>query len=392
MAALHESPIEMFNRILSWQFHILRMLGMDAFNGRFTINPLSISIIMMAGLFMVVSFYDVLVLFRDDLYSMSFVMATICFGFIGWARILGALAYRNKLPHLMQMTRDTYRRAMQDGPQSTILAWYTTIFWRGVMLYSVMFLFGAVFASLGPAVVFLYNGQKILPFGVYLPFVDPNSRTGYELNFLYQMSCILWTPPGLTATQNIYFSFILNICIQYDVLQIELADLDKLIRCTDVEQESAALREKLREIIVYHRRLEEYVTTIEQVYKMQALVEVLSLTFQIVLTLFVLRTVSNPVSLWLPGIFLIPLCTVQLLILCIPGTLIEVKASKLTETIYGIAWHDMHQQNKRIFQLLLHRSQHPPILTCARMATIDMKLFMNVMKKVYSIFMMLENM
>ncbi|XP_049289015.1 uncharacterized protein LOC125766945 [Anopheles funestus] len=72
--------------------------------------------------------------------------------------------------------------------------------------------------------------------------------------------------------------------------------------------------------------------------------------------------------------------------------LIQVKASNLTDTIYGIAWHELHQQNKRIFHLLLHRSQHPSGLTCAGMANIDMNLFMSVMKKVYSIFMMLENM
>ncbi|XP_035917717.1 odorant receptor 22c-like [Anopheles stephensi] len=410
MAAVKESPIDKFNRILSWQLHILRMLGLDAFSCRLVLNPLALTIFLMAGLFMVVSFYDVLVLFRGDLFGTSFVLTTIFYGFIGWARILGALAYRSKLPLLMQMTRDTYHRAVRDKRQSAILARYTGIFWRGVMLYSLMFLVGVVIASVGPALLFLYSGKKILPFGVYLPFVDPNSGTGYELNYLYQMSCILWTPPGLTATQNIYFAFILNICIQYDVLQLQLADLNQLIQWSGVENQDNAVRKKLREIIVYQRRLEVFVNTIEQVYKMQALVEVLSLTFQLVLTLYVMRT-----SMWPPGLILIPLCTVQLFILCVPGTLIEIKASHLTETIYGIDWHDMHQKNKRIFQLLLHRSQHPRFLTCARMAIIDLNLFLSVrrlagvemrlgwvyytdpfrsqvMKKVYSIFMMLENM
>uniref|UniRef100_A0A182WQW0 Uncharacterized protein n=1 Tax=Anopheles minimus TaxID=112268 RepID=A0A182WQW0_9DIPT len=387
MAVVSESPIESFNRILSWQYHILRMLGMDAFTKPLTFNPLSITIMFMAGLFMVVSFYDVLVLFRDDLFGKSFVMATICFGFIGWARILGAWQHRSDLPQLMQMAQDTYRRGGDDDRQTAILRWYTAIFWRGVMLYTVMFLLGVIIASFGPLLLLLYNGEKMLPFGVYLPFVDPNSETGYELNYLYQMSCILWTPPGLTATQNIYFAFILNICIQYDVLQLHLADLNELIQRTDLADKDNAVRKKLRAIIFDQRRLEQFVHSIEYVYSAQAFVEVLSLTFQLVLTLYVLRT-----SLWLPGLFLIPLGIVQLFILCVPGMLIEVKASKLMETIYGIAWHEMHQQNKRIFQLLLHRSQHPNGLTCAGMAKIDMNLFMSVMKKVYSIFMMLENM
>ncbi|XP_049288879.1 uncharacterized protein LOC125766853 [Anopheles funestus] len=292
MAVVSESPIDRFDRILSWQYHILRMLGMDAFTKRLTLNPLSVTIMTMAGLFMVVSFYDVLVLFRDDLFGKSFVMATICFGFIGWGRIVGAWAYRSDVPKLMQMARDTYLSGVNDERQIALLRWYTEIFWRGVMLYTMMFLFGAIMASFGPALLYLYNGEKILPFGVYLPFVDPNSGTGYELNYLYQMSCILWTPPGLTATQNIYFAFILNICIQYDVLQLHLADLDVLVQRTDLEGKDDAVRAKLCDIIVRQRRLEQFVQSIEQVYSKQAFVEVLSLTFQLVLTLYVLRAVS----------------------------------------------------------------------------------------------------
>uniref|UniRef100_A0A182XUV6 Odorant receptor n=1 Tax=Anopheles quadriannulatus TaxID=34691 RepID=A0A182XUV6_ANOQN len=308
----------------------------------------------MAGLFMVISFYDVLVLFRDDLFGKSFVLSAICFGCIGWGRILGGFSHRDDLPRLMHMARHTYLRAnLHDARQSALLRWYTDIFRHGVMLYTLLFLFGAVIASVGPVLLYLYNGERILPFGVYLPFVDPDSTSGYELNYLYQLSCILWTPPGLTATQNIYFALILNICIQYDVLELHLADLDALVKRPDPHGRDRLL--------------------IERVYSPQAIVEVLSLTFQLVMTLYVMRT-----SIWLPGLFLIPLCTIQLLIFCIPGTLIELKASKLTESIYDTAWHEMHQQNKQIVHLLLHRSQHPSGLTCAGMVSINMNLFLNV--------------
>ncbi|XP_041764287.1 putative odorant receptor 83c [Anopheles merus] len=388
MAVGSESPIERFDRILSWQCHILRMLGMDGYGRRLEHSKLSATVMLMAGLFMAISFYDVLVLFRDDLFGKSFVLSTICFGCIGWGRILGGFSHRDDLPRLMRTARDTYLRANpHDARQSALLRWYTDIFWHGVMLYTILFLFGAGIASVGPGLLYLYNGERILPFGVYLPFLDPDSTSGYELNYLYQLSCILWTPPGLTATQNIYFALILNICIQYDVLELHLADLDALVKRPDAHGRDRLVRQKLHEIILDQTRLEEFVQLIERVYSPQAIVEVLSLTFQLVMTLYVMRT-----SIWLPGLFLIPLCTIQLLVFCIPGTLIELKASKLTESIYATAWHEMHQQNKQLIHLLLHRSQHPRGLTCAGMVSINMNLFLNVAKKVYSIFMMMESM
>uniref|UniRef100_A0A1S4HC94 Uncharacterized protein n=1 Tax=Anopheles gambiae TaxID=7165 RepID=A0A1S4HC94_ANOGA len=181
------------------------MLGMDGYDCRLEHSKLSAAAKLMAGLFMVISFYDVLVLFRDDLFGKSFVLSTICFGCIGWGRILGGFSHRDGLPRLMHIARDTY-----------LLANLHDIFGHGVMLYTLLFLF-------------------------------------VELSVPAQLH------------------------------------------------------------------------PVERVYSPQAIVEVLSLTFHLVMTLYVMRT-----SIWLPGLFLIPLCTIQLLIFCIPGTLIELKASKLT--------------------------------------------------------------
>uniref|UniRef100_A0A8W7PWX1 Uncharacterized protein n=1 Tax=Anopheles coluzzii TaxID=1518534 RepID=A0A8W7PWX1_ANOCL len=199
------------------------MLGMDGYDCRLEHSKLSAAAKLMAGLFMVISFYDVLVLFRDDLFGKSFVLSTICFGCIGWGRILGGFSHRDGLPRLMHIARDTY-----------LLANLHDIFGHGVMLYTLLFLFGAVIASVG-------RGCSSCTMG-----------SGY---------------------------------------------------C----------------------RLGSQLHPVERVYSPQAIVEVLSLTFHLVMTLYVMRT-----SIWLPGLFLIPLCTIQLLIFCIPGTLIELKASKLT--------------------------------------------------------------
>ncbi|XP_052863678.1 odorant receptor 46a-like [Anopheles cruzii] len=231
--------------------------------------------------------------------------------------------------------------------------------------------------------------MSMAAFFLFVSFYDllvvfRNDLFGYELNFLYQVSCILWTPPGLTASQNMFFSLIVNICVQYDLLLIQLADLDELIRNKASDR---IIRQKLRHIICRQQHLERFINGIERVFSNMAFVEVFFLTLQIVLMLFVMRS-----NFWPPGVLLLPVCILQLFVLCLPGTLIEMKADQLTATIYSIEWYEMSVSNKRMFQMLLQHSQHPLILTCAGLMTIDMKLFMSVVKKVYSLFMMLENM
>uniref|UniRef100_A0A182U324 Odorant receptor n=1 Tax=Anopheles melas TaxID=34690 RepID=A0A182U324_9DIPT len=239
-----ESPIERFDRILSWQCHILRMLGMDGYDHRLELNKLSAAVMLMAGLFMVIYFL----------------------------RRAGAVPRRP--------VRQTVR-----------------------------------------AVHHLFRVHRLGPH-TEADAHDPAHLSAY------------W----------------------YQRVRAELSVPAQL-------------------------------HLVERVYSPQAIVEVLSLTFHLVMTLYVMRT-----NIWLPGLFLIPLCTIQLLVFCIPGTLIELKASKLTESIYDTAWHEMQQQNKQIVHLLLHRSQYPSGVTCAGMVSININLYLNVAKKVYSIFMMMESM
>ncbi|XP_058065049.1 uncharacterized protein LOC131214737, partial [Anopheles bellator] len=224
-----KNPVKTYDRILFWQHLVLRLLGLDVYSPNHSVSGLTVTIISMSLFFLFVSFYDLLVLFQNDFFGKVFVMSTICFAFIGCMRILVGLANRHKIPKLLQMARATYSVGGRQRDTS-VLSWYTEVFRKVVLVYSLMFWFGGLAAIIFPLVVLMYSGQKMLPFGVYLPYFDPNTDTGYEINFLYQVSCILWTPPGLAASQNIFCSLIVNICVQYDLLLIQLADLDELIR------------------------------------------------------------------------------------------------------------------------------------------------------------------
>ncbi|XP_050070732.1 putative odorant receptor 83c [Anopheles maculipalpis] len=381
-----EHPIYAFDRLIKRQRFLLKLIGIDSYDRQFCFNKLTVMVICLASLFFVISLYD-LYLFRNDVFNFVYVLITIFFATIGIARIAVFLCYSNVLAVTLAQTYHTYRLVTEEGEREmSILAWYTKLLQRAVDAYTIMFIGTSIAAGILPLGIYLLNGERVLPYGVVLPFVDHASQKGYELNYLYQVSCIIWTPPGLVASECMIFALVLNICIQYDILAVQLLDLDALIRSHDLTRE-ALISKKLRAILHGQQRLIRYISNIEDSHTVMNGVEVLSLGMQIVITLFVMQF-----SLWIPGLVVIPAFSLQLFLFCLLGTIIEDKGVKFSDGVYSLTWNELSRENKQIFRLLLLSSQQPKTLTCARMTCISLNLFVNMSQKFYSIFMMLRNM
>ncbi|XP_055615190.1 odorant receptor 67d-like [Toxorhynchites rutilus septentrionalis] len=374
-----------FEMIINKQHSILRVIGWDAYSRDFKFAPMTFLIVFLACLFMVVSLFD-LYYFRDDAFNFTFVLVTLCYGTIGCARLGLAFKESHSMSGLVIKAKETYRQATPDSREQSVLLRYTKLLKKCVTCYTITFIGGCVLTGFLPLCVYLWNGLKILPFGVILPFIDPDSRSGYQLNYAYQVSCILWTPPGLTASQNVFFALIFNICIQFDMLVIKLDDLDKLIVTSDGENMDSAIHDKIKEIVRYQQRLYNFILTLKNLYSTQIFIDINCNAFQVIVTLFVLH-----IDIWMPGYMMISVATFQIFLLSFLGTLIEVKIDVLNNRIYDISWHKMPALERKNVQFMLHRSQQTLQLTYGGLVPLNMNLFVSVYKMIYSIFMMLQN-
>uniref|UniRef100_A0A182JA45 Uncharacterized protein n=1 Tax=Anopheles atroparvus TaxID=41427 RepID=A0A182JA45_ANOAO len=380
--AMSDHPIQTFDKLIKRQRLLLKLIGVDSYEPRYRMHALTLLFIGLATLFVLVSLYD-MVYFKGDMFNVVYVLITFFFATIGIGRIAVFVSSSGALQDLLAESYRTYRQVPAgDVRAQHILRWYTRLFRLAVDGYTWTFLGTSVAAGLLPAAVYLLTGERVLPYGVVLPFVEPDSNRGYELNYLYQVSCIVWTPPGLVASQCLTFAQVLNICIQYDMLAVKLADLEELVRA----QEHHHVARKLRELIRDQQRVESFVAKIEETYNVLSGVEVLSLGLQIVITLFVLQF-----SLWMPGLVMIPLFSLQLFVFCALGSVIQQKGESFSAGVYAISWHELPRHEKQIFRILLLRSQTPKKLTCAQMTDINMNLFVMISQKFYSIFMMLRS-
>ncbi|EDS29141.1 odorant receptor [Culex quinquefasciatus] len=371
-----------FDRILAVQSWILRRLGCDVFDLNYRFSPATWVIVFLASFYMVISAYD-LYRFRNDVFNFAFSLVTLSYGVIGCTRIVLFLRNSRTYAQIVVEARRTYEQVSNEREQE-VQERYTRMLKRCVTFYSVSFIGGCIMGGFFPLAVYWWTGLKVLPFGVILPFTDPDTIEGYQLNYLYQVSCIVWTPPGLTATQNVYFALVFNLCIQYDVLKLKLEDLDKLIRDG---AEYDTIHEKLVEIINWQRHLVDFIAEIDRNFTVQTFVEISSVAMQMVIVLFVLH-----IDVWLPGYMVIFVASFQLFVLCILGAMIEFKSDIFTEQIYDIAWHRMRTPEQKMVQFMLAKAQYTMQLTYGGMLPLNMNLFVTIYKKTYSVFMMLQNM
>ena len=81
------------------------------------------------------------------------------------------------------------------------------------------------------------------------------------------------------------------------------------------------------------------------------LVVVSSNVFQITVTLFALVT-----SGWLPGVVIIVAETVQLLAVCMFGTVLIIKNQQFSVNVYDVAWHNLSIKDQKLLLFVLASS------------------------------------
>ncbi|XP_055522547.1 odorant receptor 67d-like [Wyeomyia smithii] len=371
-------------RIIHWQQRILRLTGVNFFDDDFKINFRTLITTVMAICFTTVHITDMYI-FRDDIFNFTFVLITLCYTCIGWIRLINGLKDSKPISSLVVTAVETHRNASTGQRVQNILNSFVKLLKQAVVTYSVMFLGGCIMSAMLPIIVYLWSGEAILPFGIILPFVDSASQTGYIYNYIYQVLCIMYFPPQIATSQNMYFMLVFNICIEYELLMLKLAELDQMISNNSESNLNELIHDKLVEIVRCHQRINEFVSRFEELYSHQIFMEISCDALQIIVTLFVLH-----IEPWVPGYFVIVVATFQLFLYCLLGTLIDIKTDVLSECIYNVSWHKLPKKEQNIVQIMLQVSQSPRQLTYGGLVPLNMNLFQSIYRKIYSVFMMLQ--
>lgn len=204
------------------------------------------------------------------------------------------------------------------------------------VLLEIMYCSTGIFSLLYPAAIKIVSGNLVLPYGFELPFIDPLSLHGYCLNFLISS---LWC-----------FLSVFGFRISDSVLHHLIDELNKIDKKHGIKEEKTTLNFdiKMKKIVEIHQKLLNFITEVEEYYKV--------LNFIIIGTIFIQCVASSfalIVAKWYIGALFVVVLLLQTFIYCFFGTILEVVQSNFLDKIFEINWQDISLSQKRSILFVL---------------------------------------
>ncbi|XP_053688931.1 odorant receptor 67d-like [Sabethes cyaneus] len=246
-----------------------------------------------------------------------------------------------------------------------------------VMLIS--YAFTSFSLDFAPLLYLLKTGEKLLPFGFYMPYLDHKSWGGYIINYMVHILMTVYVSSGDMGPDCFYMTMLMNSFTQIDLLIDSLKEMNEKIEqnCDDI----VPIFEK---IVKRHQEHLQYLRTVENVFRFFYFITFVSLSLVLVTSLFAVVMLS-----WYQGYVFIAFVSYQMFFGCFLGTILEWKNEQLQREIYNILWYKLENSQQMLLRFMLLSAQDSITLTVI-FGNLNIPTFLQVYKTVYSIFTMLQ--
>uniref|UniRef100_A0A182FTH3 Uncharacterized protein n=1 Tax=Anopheles albimanus TaxID=7167 RepID=A0A182FTH3_ANOAL len=238
--------------------------------------------------------------------------------------------------------------------------------------------------ALTPIAVYLYNGEKMLCFSYLLPFTDPDIPLHYFLNVAYQYYMLFLAWAGFSASESVIVLFVASLAGYVDVLKNTVDEMNECLLRAGYGNDRKEVREKLLEIARLHQRVLEYEQDLEEHYYHNNWVQVFSSVFTLTGAMFncLFSQQLQMYALAIAGV-------IQLIELCLLGTILSIKNEQIESVFYDSLWYLMDRSEQKTFLILFHKSQHAIEMTIANVAPLNVVSLVSILRKIYGFAMML---
>lgn len=132
--------------------------------------------------------------------------------------------------------------------------------------------------------------KKVLAFGYLFPFVDPEGKIGFWLNYLFQNIVLIIVGSGFGIFLRMYFLFFAHACMRSDILKNTVESLKEHISDITDEKQNLQLTLKLDEIVELHIEYLSFIDILETVGKKIIFLLALGTIIEVSLLLLILAT------------------------------------------------------------------------------------------------------
>lgn len=158
------------------------------------------------------------------------------------------------------------------------------------LLTTVFVIFSFFLVIIGPAYVFVVHGEYVVPTGVILPFVDPNTGRGYAINIIIQFGTAIAALLGLVSIEGMSSMINNAYTVMADILCFNMRKFSDDLGHGTFSNENRA---ELRNIFVQLQDLEVYLDELNQIYYWKFFLQPMLTTICVALAIFAQLHVSN---------------------------------------------------------------------------------------------------
>uniref|UniRef100_A0A336M437 Odorant receptor n=1 Tax=Culicoides sonorensis TaxID=179676 RepID=A0A336M437_CULSO len=354
--------------------YILKIVGFGVLSDDFKFNFITYFSIFDCVTYMCINAYDIK-FFKDDLIRVCFCLVTWSFGYQCTMRIIVFMFRDHEIRNLYEQVHIFVRKYQGQIKSEAIVNKFARYIDIQTKFIAILYGNCCILTIIYPGLVYMLTKEKILPFGFIIPGISDTTQLGFILNYIHHIIQAVMTTAGLTASQLIVVMLFIGVCLKIEVLIFNLKDLGK--EFLENEDSNETYKEiDLSHIIQSHQDILEFVGSLESLYSLTFMVDVFSISFQIIITLMVCTK-----NFWIPG-FIIMLCVTFMLFLdCAYGLYIEMKFDELCAAVYDFPWHLISINDRKSILFILAQTQNPPLLTFGSMAYINMATFVQVNMK-----------
>lgn len=168
--------------------------------------------------------------------------------------------YLFRRPEILQLSHKfhaIYLRSSGDPKRKLILDRFVSYTTRAYFLIRNLYIFVAALIGFCPLIAGILLERRILPFGLFLPFIDHKSSPGYEINYAYLIWTITLCIPGLAASEA-YFVMLVILGIGHLTMMIGMLDeLNGVLKLKNstrgVYQLEMEVERRIKDIILEHQ-------------------------------------------------------------------------------------------------------------------------------------------
>jgi hypothetical protein len=263
-------------------------------------------------------------------------------------------------------------------------------------------------------IVSIWRQDFIMPFCVYLPFIDPNTLFGFLLNttIITFASTSVYICFMLIDMNMVYFP--LQTLAMVDVFASKMKifgeKLSEFNKNEEVEviagpstsrMTNAAKRlnhetrcqkqlEKIEgQFIALIKEYEVYNTYIDLCITFRRLVMFSQLSTNAVaigIAFLYIKLVSIPI-----GAAIIAILFFQVLIPCVIGTVVNTQSERLLQAVCDFPWYELSPKMRKVYLQFVHQCQNTTVYKLPIIGELNMELFTNIMNTSYSYLTYLMN-